>query len=118
MKAGRPDLRRGVGIAGFLLATAGLTVLAWDNVVYDQWAVFGAGVATLAALLALAVTGWGTLWLGVAGAWTYATVVEAFRGPDTIERAGVALLFSSFAVMALGAYTVWRAERRQRKAAG
>lgn len=110
MKLTRPHLGRIALGASYSLATAGLLILATDGVLFDEWAIVGAAVVTLIALAALMLTGEGWLYLIVGGAWLYATVIEAIRGPTSGDRAGLALVFLALAVGALAAYTAYRRE--------
>lgn len=107
----RPHLGRIVVSIAYALATTGLLILAFHpNPLHDEWAIVGASVATLVLLALLLWTGHGELWLGVGGAWVYAAVIQAIRGPNDLDRAALALIFVAFAVGALGAYTAYRRE--------
>lgn len=110
MRLQRPHIGRAVLCTAYLLATAGLVVLAFDGVLFDKWAIFGASVATVLAVVALLVTGWGDLYLGIGAAWLYACLIEMLRGPGDKDRAGLGLVFLAFAFGALAAYTAWRRE--------
>lgn len=104
----RPHAGRVIVCGAYLIATVGLMILAFDDVLYDRWAIFGASGATLVALVAILVTGNAYLWLGVGGAWIYAVVIEMIRGPEGAAKIGLSLVFLAFAFGALGAYVANR----------
>lgn len=107
----RPPWVRVVICAAYLLASTGLLILGLTpNVLFDKWALVGAAIATLVLLVAILATGLGQLYLGVGGAWIYATVMEFIRVAGSDERTGLGLIFLALAVGALAAYTAWRRE--------
>ncbi|MCL2734351.1 MAG: hypothetical protein FWE15_30595 [Actinomycetia bacterium] len=109
----RPVAARLILSVSYILDTAGLTVLAFDNLLYDQWAVFGAGTATLCVLVFILFTGYAALWLAVGAAWTYATIIEAVRGPSTLDRIGLCMIFAAMAAEAFAAYSGDRRAQRE-----
>lgn len=107
----RPTFDRIMRVSTHIIASVGLAILAWDHFLYDQWAIFGAGIATIIALLILLFTGKIMMWLIVAAAWIYAIVIELVRVTDTYAKWGVALIFLAMAFSALATYTNWRLGR-------
>jgi hypothetical protein len=97
-------------LGAYVLATAGLMILAFDDALFDEWAIVGAGVVTLATLVVFYLTRHPVCWLVVAAAWVYAAVIELFRGPNGYEKSGLALVFFAFALGALATYTGYRRE--------
>lgn len=106
----RPQAGTIVICLAYLLATAGLMSLAFDHSLFDTWAIVGAGVVTVVALVFILLTREPLAWLLVAAAWVYAAVIELFRGPNGYEKGGLALVFLALALGALGTYTAYRRE--------
>lgn len=107
----RPPWVRVVICASYALSSTGLLILGLTpNVLFDKWALVGAAIATLLLLVAILTTGLGQLYLGIGGAWIYATVMELIRVTGTEEATGLGLIFLALAVGALAAYTAWRRE--------
>jgi FtsH-binding integral membrane protein len=88
----------------FLIANAGLLVLAFDKLLNDRWPIVALEVVALAAVVAVLKWGIALAWLVVGGVWVYASVIVAVRLTDTDERIGLALIFAALAFGALAAY--------------
>lgn len=106
----RPSAALVVVTTSFLLATAGLLILAFDDTLYDEWAIVGASGATIIALVCIALTRSPVYWLVVGAAWVYAAVIELLRAPNGYAKVGLSLIFLALAFGALGAYTGYRRE--------
>jgi hypothetical protein len=101
---------RALAPVSFMLATAGLMILAFDSVLYDQWAIFVASAGTIVLLVMILFGRFAAGWLGVAACWIYATAIEVIRGPNIIDRIGLCLIFVALALGALAFYTAYRRE--------
>ncbi|HSS11138.1 MAG TPA: hypothetical protein VLL25_14725 [Acidimicrobiales bacterium] len=103
----RPNPARLVLAVAYALATTGLVVIAFDSLLYNQWATFGLAVLTLMTLAAILLTGYGVGWLVVGGLWVYAAVIATIRSTDPYEQAGLGLIFTALAIGALAAYIAY-----------
>jgi hypothetical protein len=88
----------------YAVAGIGVIVMAFDSILFNRWASVALEGVGLLLLVVLLRTGWAWLWLIVGAVWLYAATISAFRGVDSYERAGVALIFLALAFGALAAY--------------
>ena len=106
-----PKVDRILRIGTYYLASVGLILLAFNHVLFDRWAVFGGGIATMFVLTVILFTAYVELWLLVTAAWIYAIVIELIRAPAGVGKWGLALVFLALAFGSASTYTAWRQGR-------